>query len=135
MNYLDNILHCYEAKRKKYDDTILINTKGFASEATSSNIFLVKGKKILTPHLKSGILPGITRGVVIEIIKKYFSNRIHQQDIKPDDLFNADEIFLTNSILEIVPVVKLGKKSIGKGRPGAFSRIIRALYKMEVRNV
>ena len=135
LNYLDNILARAEARSGGFDEAVFVNAKGNVAEATTSNIFMVKRGAIITPPPSAGLLPGITRKAVIEIIEKYFSNKVHQRNIKPDDLFNADEIFLTNSILEIVPVVKLGKRRIGKGKPGALSRIIRTLYKTEVKNV
>ena len=135
LNYLDNILARAEVRDGGFDEAIFLNTKSNVTEAAVSNIFTVKKNTIITPPITAGLLPGITRQVVIEIIKKYFRSKIYERNIKPRDLFNADEIFLTNSILEIVPVVKLGKRRIGKGRPGAFSRIIRTLYKTEVKNV
>lgn len=135
LNYLDNILARAEVRDGGFDEAVFVNAKGNVTETTTSNIFMVKRSTVITPPLRAGLLPGITRQVVIEIIKKYFRNKICERNIKPDDLFIADEIFLTNSILEIVPVVKLGKKRIGKGRPGEFSKIIRTLYKTEVKNV
>lgn len=135
LNYLDNILARAEVRDAGFDEAVFINAKGNVAEATTSNIFMVKKDVVITPPPTAGLLPGITRQVVIEIIKKYFRSKIYERNIRPGYLLNADEIFLTNSILEIVPVVKLGKERIGKGRPGAFSRIIRTLYKTEAKNV
>ena len=135
LNYLDNILARAEVRDDGFDEAVFINTKDNVTETTTSNIFMVKRSTVITPPLTAGLLPGITRQVVIEIIKKYFRSKICERNIRPGDLSNADEIFLTNSILEIVPVVKLGKRKIGDGTPGAFNRIIRTLYKTEVENV
>jgi len=104
LNYLDNILCRYDAKNKNLDDVILTNTKGFVSEASSSNIFLVKGKKIYTPCIASGILPGITREEVISLARKFLKSEVREDFIKVNTLYGADEIFLTNSLVEIMPV-------------------------------
>ena len=135
LNYLDNILARAEARDGGFDEAVFVNAKGNVAEATTSNIFMVKRSTLITPPLRAGLLPGITRQVVIQIIKKYFRNKICEKNIKPDDLFNADEIFLTNSILEIVPVVKLGRKRIGTGKPGIFTNLVRIFYRTEVKDV
>ena len=132
LNYVDNILAKDEARRGGFDDALFVNTKGNVSEATTSNIFMVGGGRILTPPPTAGLLPGITRGVVIDIIKKYLGNKIDEKDIRPKVLGAADEIFLTSSIHEVIPVVKLGRIKIGNGKPGKFTKLIHALYKKEV---
>lgn len=135
LNYVDNILARAEVQRSGFDEAIFLNSKGNISEATTSNIFMVKKGSISTPTLNAGLLPGITRGLIIEIIRKYFKNKIYERNIKPAELISADEIFLTNSILEVVSVIKLGKKIIGKGKPGVFTNLIHSIYRMEVENV
>lgn len=135
LNYLDNILARAEAKRGGFDDAIFINTRGYVSEATTSNVFMIKKGTVITPPPTAGILSGITRKSVIEIIKRYFKKRIYEKDLRLANLLSADEVFLTNSILEIVPVVKLGKTVIGRGVPGAFTKFIHMLYRLEAGNV
>ncbi|NQT22478.1 MAG: aminotransferase class IV [Candidatus Omnitrophica bacterium] len=130
LNYLDNILARFQAKEGGFDEVMFLNTKGNVSEASTSNVFLVKNGVIVTPPKDAGLLPGVTRKTVIKIIKQFFNNKIYEKNLKPKDLLRADEVFLTNSILEIVPVVKLGRKRIASGRPGTFTRLLFVLYRM-----
>lgn len=132
LNYLDNILCRYEAKKRRFDDAILINTRGFVSEATSSNIFLVKGRKLFTPCLESGCLPGITRNEVIRLVKRLLGHRINRGFIKVAALYGADEIFLTNSLAEIIPVVRVDNHVIGRGMPGPVTEKLRELFRNSV---
>jgi len=135
LNYLNNILARQEAREAGFDEAIFLNTKGFVAEAATSNIFMIKNGKVFTPPPTSGLLPGITRQAVIGIIKKYTKNKLYEKNVTPTILLNADELFLTNSGFEIIPVVKVGNTKIGKGKPGPFTRFIHALYKTEVENV
>ena len=122
LNYLFNILCRNKAIIKGYNDAILINTDGFISEATSSNIFLVKGKKIYTPSLKSGILPGVTRLEVIRLAAKRLKSKVTEGLIKPNALYKADEVFFTNSLTGIMPVVRVGRTRVGDGKEGPLTR-------------
>ena len=135
LNYLDNILARQEAREAGFNEALFINTKGFVTEAATSNIFMIKNGKVFTPPPTSGLLPGITRQAVIGIIKKYTKNKLYEKNVTPHVLLNSDELFLTNSGFEIIPVVKVGNTKIGKGKPGPFTRFIHALYKTEVENV
>jgi len=134
-NYLDNILARAEAKTAGFDEAIFVNSRGYVCEATTSNMFMVKKGVIITPPSTAGLLPGITRKAIIRIIMHFFNNKIYEKNIKPYDLINADEIFLTNSILEIIPVVKLGKTKISCGKPGIFTRLLRVLYKIHAAKI
>ncbi len=127
LNYLDRILIKNDIKRNKVEEAILTNTKGYITEVITSNIFLVKGNILMTPGLDSGILPGITRGVVLEIAKKLKLN-VKCGKILPKEIFKADEIFLTNSVKEIVPVVEVNKRRINREKAGKVTRSIHKLY-------
>ena len=129
LNYLQNIMHRYDAKRKNLDEAILLNVNGFVSEAASSNIFLIKEKKVITPCLKSGCLPGIIRARVIRISKRFLKKKVKEIFIKKQALFSADEIFLTNSSLGVVPVVKIDGRPIGNGKPGPVTKKLKELLK------
>ena len=131
MNYLNYILARIHAKEDGYDEAILMNTKGYITEAATSNIFLVKRDIIITPSLDSGILPGITRGVVIGIAKT-LRLRISQKKVTRRELIDADEVFLTNSLAEILPVRKIGSREIGDGRPCEVTKLLRISYQKEV---
>jgi branched-chain amino acid aminotransferase len=91
LNYSQNAKALYDAKKKHCDEAIFFNEKGFLVEGTTSNIFIVKGKKLFTPSLKTGALSGITR----EIVMKKFP--VIEKDLTKKDLFSADEVFLTGT--------------------------------------
>ena len=134
LNYLQNFLCRDEAREKGYDDALLLNTKGFISEATTSNIFLVKAKKIYTPALGCGILPGITREEVMRLAAKNLNKKVRETFIKPKALAGADEVFLTNSLVEILPVVKIGGKTVGNGKPGPITKKLKEAFENAVKN-
>ncbi len=127
LNYLNNILAKNLAKKNRVQEAIFINTKGYVTEATTSNIFLVNDNFLTTPSIDSGILPGITRQVVLEIALK-LKLKIKCKKILPKEIFQADEIFLTNSLIEIIPVVEINKKPVGDGRPGKITQSIHKIY-------
>lgn len=129
-NYLDNILARKKAMAQGADDAIFLNSSGFISEATSSNIFIVKKGILVTSPGNSGILCGIARKVVLDIAKQY-SIDAQERNFKIKELLRADEAFLTNSLMEVVPLVKIDKKRIGSGAPGELTRRLAALYRLE----
>jgi len=128
ISFLNYILARLEAKENGFDDAIMLNSKGAISEATISNVFLVKGKRLITPPLKSGILPGITRRIILKLAAKA-GLKPKEEIVTPKAFYNADEVFLTNSLMEVMPVVKVDNRIIGKGNPGVFTRRIHLEYK------
>lgn len=109
MNYLENILAKEKASEKGYNETILLNTKAYLSEGTYTNLFFVKDDTIYTPDIKCGILAGIMREKIIDLINHLELN-LKIGEFTKEDLQNADEIFLTNSLAEIMPVNRLEDK-------------------------
>ena len=131
MNYLNYIMARFEAKEKGYDEAILLNTRGFVTEGATSNIFLVKKDVLITPSPDSGILQGITRGVILAIAKR-LRFRVKEKRISMRELALADEIFLTNSLAEVLPVTRIGPKPVGCGHPGEATKFFRISYQKEV---
>jgi len=125
--YLENILARQEAKAAGSDEAIILNEKGYVAEASSSNVFIVDQETLITPSLKSGILPGITREAVLEIALSHGIKAI-EKDIKPEKLLEAEEAFLTNSLIEIMPMTYINSKPIGTGKPGIITRRIASVY-------
>jgi len=119
LNYLENILARVEAKKQGYDDSILLNTEGYLACASVSNLFFVKGKKIFTPSISCGILPGITSKCVLEICGRY-GIKAEEGKFLPGDLKKADEIFLTNTLMGVMPVSKVKGIFAGKQFPCAM---------------
>ncbi len=128
VNYLDSILARNVALPKGCFDTIFLNDAGYICEGSTSNIFMVSGNKLLTPSLDCGVLPGITRKVILEI-SCYAGLGMQEGKFILDDLKNASEVFITNSLFEIMPVVKVDEKIIGKGFAGVMTKKIHGLYR------
>jgi branched-chain amino acid aminotransferase len=121
LNYLNNILAKIEANNAGCEEAIMLNAEGFVAECTGDNIFIVKGNSLATPSLSAGALYGITRQTVIELAQEN-GLLVSEPTLTRYDLFNADECFLTGTGAEIVPVVKIDGRVIGKGRPGPITR-------------
>ncbi|MTI64992.1 MAG: 4-amino-4-deoxychorismate lyase [Firmicutes bacterium] len=109
-NYLENILERQAALNKGYNEVIFMNVYDKICEGAISNIFFIKDKTIYTPSIDCGILPGITRKYIIDIIKKLNFN-IKIGKFKKKDLLNAEEIFISNSLMDIMPISKLEDKN------------------------
>lgn len=121
LNYLNNILAKIEANNGGCEEAIMLNSEGFVAECTGDNIFLVKGNQLMTPPLSAGALYGITRGVVMELARES-GLQVSEPNLTRYDVFNADEVFLTGTGAEVVPVTKVDGRVIGTGEPGANTR-------------
>ena len=127
LNFLNNILGRREAEAKRVDEGILLNTVGDVTEASTSNIFLVKRDSVITPREESGLLPGITRRVVLELAHN-LGLKAYKKRVFLDELMGAEEAFLTSSLIEIMPLVEVDGRRIGKGKPGPVSQKIHKAY-------
>jgi len=130
-NFLNYVLARSDAKKNGADEAILLNTKGYVTEAAVSNIFIVRKETLLTPSVGSGIIPGITRAVIISIAKR-LKIKTEERSVHPKELTSADELFLTNSLAEVIPVVKIDSRVIGKGKPGDITKLLRISYQKQV---
>jgi branched-subunit amino acid aminotransferase/4-amino-4-deoxychorismate lyase len=102
-NYLENILAKEEAKRNGAEEGLWLNTKGYLCEGTMSNLFLIKDETLFTPSLKSGCLPGTRRQVILDLASSLHIPTC--EGLYPfSDLLSADEIFMTNALMGIMPV-------------------------------
>lgn len=129
LNYLNNILAKIEAKNSGCMEALMLNHQGYVAECTGDNVFMVKNsgrsKKplLLTPPTYLGALKGITRQAIIEIAqsrKIAFEERV----LTRHDLFNADEVFLTGTAAEVIPVVQIDGRVIGSGKPGKTTQVL-----------
>ena len=121
MNYLNNILAKIEAMDAGVYEAIMYNHQGNVAECTGDNIFLIRDGVVLTPPLNAGILEGITRDAVIELIQKR-GIRLREIDLSRYDVYAADECFLTGSAAEVIPVTQVDNRLIGDGKPGPVTR-------------
>jgi branched-chain amino acid aminotransferase len=117
LNYLNNILAKIECINAGATEGIMLNKDGYVAEGTGDNIFIVKNNEVLTPHASAGILIGITRNVVMELAKEA-GMTVREEQLTQNDLYNADECFLTGTAAEIIPVVNLDGRKIASGEPG-----------------
>jgi branched-chain amino acid aminotransferase len=127
-NYLESMLARQEARTAGVDEAICLNEKGRLAEASMSNVFLVADDIIKTPGQGSGILPGITREVVLELAQKT-GVRSLETDIELDELFRAQEAFLTNSLIEVMPLTEIDGKKIGPGKAGTITQKLMSEYR------
>jgi branched-chain amino acid aminotransferase len=126
-NYANSALARVEALKSGFDEAIMLNVNGMVVEASAENIFIVKDNVLITPPIMSGALNGITRDSILTLAR---DNRIpcEIRDISRDELYLADEVFLTGTAAEIKPVVEIDNRTIGYGKTGAISQRLKMLY-------
>jgi len=117
MNYLNSILAKIEAINAGVTEAILLDRNGFVSEGSAENLFIVKNGRISTPPMTAGILPGVTRQTIIDLAGD-LGYPIVERNITPYELFSADEVFLTGTAAEVVPVREISSRPIGSGERG-----------------
>jgi len=127
-NYLNNILARREARAAGFDEAILLNEQGFLCEGSTSNVFLVSKRNLITPNRESGCLPGITRQAVIELASEQGIS-VSEREVRLEELLQAEEAFLTSSLIELVPLAAVNGESIGRGE--VIERLMQA-YKEAV---
>lgn len=130
---LGNVMHFQAGVDSGVQETILHNSDGIITEASSCNVFMVKDNAIFTPPLDNQLLPGITRQIALEAFKRAGLG-VEEKWFTKEDLFNADEVWLTSSSKEIAPVIEVDGKTIGSGEVGQmWEKAIRAYhnYKFE----
>lgn len=129
LNYLANILAHAESVRQGAQEALLLNIEGYVTECSADNIFFVKSGKIYTSPSSVGILEGITRGVVMELACEKLASPVIEKLFKPQELYEADEIFLTGTGAEVIGVVKVDHNVIGLGVPGPTTRLLTQLFR------
>lgn len=133
LNFLENLLAKREARDKGCEEAIFLNTQGYLTEGCTANLFLVKKKKVITPSLNCGVLPGITRRVIIDLCT-YFKIPCQEKKITLQELYQADEAFLTSSLREVLPLVRVDSKVIGEGKPGQITRFLIKEYRKKIKS-
>jgi branched-chain amino acid aminotransferase len=133
LNYLNSVLAKIESNIAGLDEAICLDKTGFVCEGVAENVFIAKEGRVFTPPTSTGALRGITRTVAINLVEK-FGYPLVERNITPNELFTADEVFLTGTAAEITPVREVNKRTIGNGKPGPITkRLMQEFYKM-VRN-
>jgi branched-chain amino acid aminotransferase len=122
--YINASMAKLEATQAGFDEAIMLNPAGRVAEATGQNLFLVRGGEILTPPLVDGPLPGITRESVIQIARDQ-GTPVHETSLNRADLYTADELFLTGSATEIIPICEVDGR---KYEPGPITQALQQRY-------
>jgi len=126
LNYLNNILAKLKATSAGLDEAIMLDERGFVSEATGENLFLVHSGRVSTPPLQASVLPGITREVVMGITRELHI-AFEERDLTIHDLYNANEAFLSSSSVEIQPLIEIDGRIVSNGE-GPITRSIRQRF-------
>jgi branched-chain amino acid aminotransferase len=126
-NYANAALARVEALKNGYDEAIMLNHYGKIAEGSAENIFVVKDGQIFTPPLSSGCLAGITRDSVIQIIKSD-GMELTERELERDDLYSADEIFMTGTAAEVKSVAQVDDVTISDGKMGNITKTLQKSF-------
>jgi branched-chain amino acid aminotransferase len=130
-NYLPRLLELRKAQQLKAGESLWFSESNHLAEGCISNVFLVKDSKLLTPSLAEPILPGVTRAAVLELARAE-KIPVSEQSLTIDNVLAAEEIFLSNSIMEIMPVCRFEKHAVGNEEPGPMTKQLAQLYRQDV---
>lgn len=130
-NYLRPMLAQRMAQEKGADEALLLNIFGNVAEGATTNLFIFDGKKIVTPPVSEGPLPGVTRRVVIDLLVKNYIP-YEERPVTLEELLGAQEAFLTNAIKEIAPLTRVNEAKIGEGVPGPETAKVASLFREEL---
>jgi branched-chain amino acid aminotransferase len=129
-NLMNSALAMQEALKSNAFEGIMRNYRGELTECTTANLFIVKKGVALTPPLEAGLLPGITREFLFDV-GAMIGVEVREQVLRDEDLFGADEAFLTSTTREAVPIVTVGDRTIGSGKPGPVTLKLLARFRHE----
>ena len=132
-NYLENILAKAEALKKGGNEALLLNTRGSIAEGTMCNVFFVAEGRLITPDKASGLLPGVTRAAVLQLARQT-GMIVEERQVDPNELLSITEMFITSSLMEIMPVTMLDQRTIHNGHPGKITRLLHTEYEKMVKS-
>lgn len=125
---LGNVLHFQQGYESNCDETILYNSNNELTEASACNAFIVKDGVVITPPLDNQLLPGITRHIVLDILRKDGAIKVEERVVTMDEVNNADEVWITSSSKEIAPVTQIDGVPVGDGQVGDVWLAAQTLY-------
>ena len=131
ISWLNSVWASAEAQRAGFDEVVLLNERGEVSECTAANIFAIKGDKVLTPPLSSGCLEGVTRGVLMEIAVDAGTSVV-EQTLRLEDLYGADEVFVTSTNRNAIGVKEIAGHTIGNGTTGPLTKRLEEVFEAYV---
>lgn len=127
-NYFSRLLALSQARQKHAAEALWFTVEGLLAEGSVSNVFVVKDSVVYTPMLEIGVLPGIARKHVCALAMKN-SIKLEKKDLTIKELLAADEVFITNVIMQVMPVIKVEAHDVKDAKPGAITKKLMALYK------
>jgi branched-chain amino acid aminotransferase len=127
-NYLESLLAVREAKAQGAQEALIVDGRGDVLEGATSNVFVVKDGRLATPPVDAGILAGITRAHVLESARAA-GMAVDERRLRPEHLKDADEVFVTSSIRELLPVVRVDGQAVGAGAPGPVARTLHRAFR------
>jgi branched-chain amino acid aminotransferase len=130
--YVNSSMAKAEALKAGYDEAVLLSPQGYVSECTGENIFVWRNERLFTPPISAGALEGITQSSVAAIARD-LGLEVDVENILRSELYTADEVFLTGTAAEVVPVRSVDDRVVGDGTPGPVTRKIQEVYKAAVR--
>ncbi len=126
-SYVNSVLSKMEAVKAGFEESIMLDTYGFVSECAAENLFIVKDGKLITPSLTNA-LDGITRRSVIELARNELKLEVLEQHMTRDELYTADEAFLTGTAAELTPVREIDDREVGLGKRGPITEKLQELF-------
>jgi len=132
LNYLNNILAKIEAHQKGVPEAIMLNHLGYVAEATGDNLFIVRDGQLQTPPTSAGILEGITRNTIIRLAREA-GIEVVEKNLVRMDLYSCDEMFLTGTGAQVIPVTSVDERPVGRGTVGPVTREMMNAYERLVR--
>src|SRR5205809_8033576 len=126
-NYVSSILDKTESQRAGFDEAIMLDPQGYVAEGTGENIFIVKRDVVRTPPTSGTILSGITRDTAIQLLREQGVD-VREEPIARDELYTAEEVFLTGTAAEITPVRDIDHRRIGRGEAGPVTRRLQETF-------
>lgn len=132
LNYLNNILAKVEAVEAGVHEAIMLNTEGQVAECTGDNIFFIRDDRLVTPPVSAGILNGVTRLFVMNELASACGLSVEERSMRLDDLFTADEVFLTGTAAEVIGVSSIDGQEIGEGKVGPVTRRLVSEFRRRV---
>jgi branched-chain amino acid aminotransferase len=133
ISWLDSVWAAGEAQRAGFDEVVLLNERGEVSECTAANIFAVEGDKVVTPPLSSGCLEGVTRGILMEIAGDA-GVVVTERAMRLEDLYAADEVFITSTNRNVLGVKEIASHVAGSGATGDITKKLDEVFEAYVRD-
>ncbi len=130
-NYMNNVIAKIEAQSRGANDAIMLNHEDCVTECTTSNLFVVKDGVVMTPEVRSGLLEGVSRRLLLDLLKRE-DIPFRETLISKESFLQSDEIFVTSTTKEIMPVTMVDDRPVGSGKPGEMTQKLMGLFHEEV---